>query len=115
MNQKPAPSSDSENATWIGIFIVIALCTWMFGSCQRNITLRNCGRYQGQYIYSWRGTNQNACVIKKGGDNNLEIVTPNGSGKGYFRGNYVIGEAGGRSVTCAGVNVTGLPYGICTD
>ena len=87
----------------------------MFGSCQRNITLRNCGRNNGEYAYSWKGTNQIACIIKKGGYNNLEIVTPNGSGKGSFRGNYVVGKAGGRNITCAGMEITGLLYGICTD
>ena len=91
------------------------LGAWVFGSCQRGMTLRTCGNNEGEYAYSWKGTEKIACVIKKGSYDNLRIVTPNGSGKGYFKGNYVFGQAGGRNVTCAGKDVTGLPYGICSD
>jgi hypothetical protein len=111
-------NTDPQDTTGCAWFIIIALImggAWIFGSCQRNVTLRNCGRYAGQYIYSWRGTNQIACVTYKGSYDNLEIVTPNGSGEGRFWGNYVLGEAGGKSVRCAGRNITGLSYGICTD
>lgn len=112
-NQKP--SEEISTSSWIILGILVMVEAWLFGSCQRWVTLRTCGNNEGEYAYSWKGTNQIACIIKKGGYNNLEIVTPNGSGKGSFMGKYVIGNAGGRSITCAGKNVTGLPYGICTD
>lgn len=95
--------------------IVAFIGVWLFGSCQRGATLRSCGSNKGEYPYSWKGTDQIACIIKKGNYDDLEIVTPNGSGKGSFRGDYVFGEAGGRKITCAGKDVTGLQYGICTD
>ncbi len=100
---------------WVTLGIVIMLAAWMFGACQRGMILRSCGNNEGEYIYSWKGSNKIACIIKKSGNNDLEIVTPNGSGRGSFMGNYVLGKAGGRNVTCAGRNVTGLDYGICTD
>lgn len=108
-------SKNESNSAWIFITVTVMLGAWLFGSCQRAATLRTCGRNDGEYIYSWKGTDKIACIIKKGSYDNLEIVTPNGSGKGSFRGNYVIGNAGGRAVTCAGTNITNLPYGICTD
>lgn len=113
-NQKP--TEEMTTSTWIIMGAAILIGAWLFGACQRGITLRTCGNNQGEYIYSWKGTEKTACVIKKGGyDNSVEIVTPNGSGKGSFRGNYVVGQAGGTNVSCAGKDVTGLPYGICSD
>lgn len=105
----------SSSTSWINAAVIIAIGAWAFGSCQRNSALKSCGRNDGEYIYSWKGTNKVACIIKRGRENNLEIVTPNGSGKGAFRGDYVIGKAGGSDITCVGRNITGLPYGICTD
>ena len=112
-NQKPA--EEITTSTWIILGTAIMLGAWVFGSCQRGMTLRTCGNNEGEYAYSWKGTEKIACVIKKGSYDNLRIVTPNGSGKGYFKGNYVFGQAGGKNVTCAGKGVTGLPYGICSD
>ena len=112
-NQKPP--EEISTSTWITLGTVVMICAWLFGSCQRGMILRTCGNNEGEYAYSRKGTNKIACIIQKGSYDNLEIVTPNGSGKGSFRGNYVIGQAGGRNITCAGRNITGLPYGICTD
>ena len=103
------------NNSFITIAVAVMLIAWFFGSCQRNAILRTCGNNPGEYAYSWKGENKIACVIKKGRSNDLKIVTPNGTGKGSFKGNYVVGNAGGRKITCAGKRVTGLPYGICTD
>jgi len=109
------PTQDISGSNWVALVVIILTGSWFFGACQRGIILRSCGNNEGEYAYSWKGTNKIACVIKKGSYDNLEIVTPNGSGRGSFRGDYVIGQAGGRNITCAGRNITGLPYGICTD
>ena len=112
-NQKPP--EEISTSTWVTVGFAVMVGAWLFGSCQRGMILKSCGNNDGEYAYSWKGTNQIACVIKKGSYDNLEIVTPNGSGKGFFRGNYVFGKASGRNVSCAGKDVTGLPYGICSD
>ena len=112
-NQKP--TEELTTSTWIILGTAILIGAWLFGACQRGITLRTCGNNEGEFAYSWKGTEKIACVIKKGSYDNLEIVTPHGSGKGYFKGNYVFGQAGGKNVSCAGKDVTGLPYGICSD
>jgi hypothetical protein len=111
----PAPNQENTTGAWIFIGVVAMAGAWLIGSCQRNITINNCGRHEGEYIYSWRGTTQVVCVIKKGSDGSVEIVTRSGSGKGAFNGPYVVGEAGGRRVTCAGASITGQSYGICSD
>jgi hypothetical protein len=68
-----------------------------------------------RWPYAWKNTNQIACITKKG-DNEFELVTPAGSGKGSFVGNgYFSGVAGGRTVNCVGRSVTNTGIGVCSD
>lgn len=112
-NQKPV--EEISAGTWLVLGMIVVAGSWVFGCFQRGVTLMTCGHNVGEYAYSWKGTNQIACIIKKDDYNNLEIVAPIGSGRGSFRGDFVVGQAGGRNITCLGRSITGLPYGICSD
>ena len=68
-----------------------------------------------QWLHAWKNTNQIACITKNG-NNEFELVTPAGSGKGSFVGNgYFSGVAGGRTVNCVGRSVTNTGIGVCSD
>jgi hypothetical protein len=110
------PKQDNSTASLLIILGTICFVAWQVGSCQRSNTLKNCYYAQGvRWPYAWKNTNQIACITKKG-DNEFELVTPAGSGKGSFVGNgYFSGVAGGRTVNCAGRSVTNTGIGVCSD
>lgn len=76
------------------------------------------------YCYSWKGTQQLAAVISKGG-NNVEIRTPIGTGQGKWTGGP--GDASAKvffqtkQVNCFGVRSSSIllgyntNVGLCTD
>lgn len=112
-----------RNNDWVWMVLIMTPLFFIQRSCSGRMNPRFDCNDQDTYCYSWKGTDQLAAVIARGGSE-VEIRTPVGTGQGHWTGR---GDAAAkvffntRSVVCLGIQsrslLSGFPAGIgvCSD